>query len=156
MDGGNTLTRAATGTGMRVIVAVPLSPSLVAVMVAEPTPAPVTSPAAVTLALVVSELVHATSRPVSACPAASWVVAVNCTVFPTTRLSAAGAMVTDATAESDGEVVSLHAVPSSSAAARSDHLVIRRVIIRVSFGSYRRCAATRSRGLVSLRVGLTV
>src|SRR5688500_8485347 len=56
--------RAATET-----VALPTLPSDVAVTVAEPTPDPVTSPAAETAATVGSVLAHVTDRPESSLPA---------------------------------------------------------------------------------------
>src|SRR5206468_9149556 len=61
----------ATGTFATVTLAVPLFPSLVAVIVAAPAATPVTSPVADTVAIAVFELVHATARPVSTFPAAS-------------------------------------------------------------------------------------
>src|SRR6266852_1910592 len=95
--GGVTLTDA-TGTGVTVIVAVPLCPSLVAVIVAVPAPTAVTRPLAftvataalllthvtkrvtVTVATAGSELVHVTRRSVSGFPAPSRGVAVSCHV----------------------------------------------------------------------------
>jgi len=80
-DGGVTLTDA-TGTGALVTVMEdePLCPSLVAVIVADPTAAPVTRPLGLTPATVALSLVQATARPPSAVPFASRGVAVNCTV----------------------------------------------------------------------------
>src|SRR5207237_2598245 len=72
----------ATGTGVTVIDEVPLFPSLVAVIVAEPGVTPDTSPLLLTVATVVVELDHVTVRPESGFPPASFGVAVSCTVWP--------------------------------------------------------------------------
>ena len=53
----------ATGTGVTVIVLVPVLPSLVAVIVAEPTPTAIARPDALTAALLSSEDDHTTLRP---------------------------------------------------------------------------------------------
>src|SRR5216117_487972 len=87
----------ATGTGVTVMAAVPLWPSLVAVIVAEPATFAVTSPVPVTVATGVLLLDHATGRPVSTVPFASFRVAVSCCVCPTGTLADAGLTVTDAT-----------------------------------------------------------
>src|SRR5437773_4391518 len=87
----------ATGTAVTVMAAVPLWPSLVAVIVAEPATFPVTSPVPVTVATGVLLLDHATGRPVSTVPFASFRVAVSCCVCPTGTLADAGLTVTDAT-----------------------------------------------------------
>ena len=58
--------------------AVPLCPSLVAVIVAGPPATPVASPLPLTIATAVLLLAHVTVRPVSVFPAASLVTAVNC------------------------------------------------------------------------------
>src|SRR6266516_596928 len=65
-----------------VINAVPLWPSLVAVIVAVPTTTPVTRPVALTLATLGALLPHVTVRPVSGLPFASRGVAVSCAVCP--------------------------------------------------------------------------
>jgi hypothetical protein len=72
----------ATGTWLTVTDAVPLFPSLVAVIVAVPTARAVTSPLPLTVAIVVLLLTQVTVRPVSAFPAESRGVAVSCTVCP--------------------------------------------------------------------------
>src|SRR5713226_5265859 len=88
--GGVTAT-VATGMGVTVTAAAPLLPSLVAVMVTgPPTPLPVTSPFASTLAMVASLLCQVTVRPVRGLPVASCGVAVSCTVVPTTMLAVGG------------------------------------------------------------------
>ncbi len=58
----------------------PLCPSLVAVIVAEPAPTAVTRPLPLTVATDVLLLDHAIARPVSGLPFASLAVAVSCTV----------------------------------------------------------------------------
>src|SRR5260370_6395884 len=68
----------ATGTGVTVMAAVPLLPSLVAVIVTgPPAPLPVTRPFASTVAMVASLVAHVTVRPVSALPFASRGVPVS-------------------------------------------------------------------------------
>src|SRR3989440_1132468 len=97
-DDGVTVTEATgTGTLVTVMVAVPLFPSLVAVIVAEPAPRPVTSPLPLTRAIVVSSLAQVTTLPDSGLPLASFGVAVSCTVCPTGTLADAGVTVTEAT-----------------------------------------------------------
>ena len=77
--GGVTSTDA-TGTLVTVTDAVPLFPSLVAVIVAEPGVTPETSPALLTVATEVLLLDQVTARPESAAPFASLGVAVSWTV----------------------------------------------------------------------------
>src|SRR5437016_5712704 len=72
----------ATGTCTTVMAAVPLCPSLVAVIVAEPATLPVTSPLELTVATDVLELAHVTTRPDNGLPLPSFGVAVSCTVRP--------------------------------------------------------------------------
>src|SRR5437870_3662983 len=79
------------------MAAVPLSPSLVAVIVTAPAAAPVTRPLLLTVAQAVLELVHVTVRPVRVLPLASFSVAVSCSVCPTSTLPDAGLTVTEAT-----------------------------------------------------------
>src|SRR5439155_423585 len=87
----------ATGTGVTVTVAVPLCPSLVAVIVAVPAVTPVTSPPALTVATAVLLLPQLTGRPDNGLPLASFGVAVSCTVWPTGTDAVLGLTVTDAT-----------------------------------------------------------
>src|SRR5207244_1744857 len=87
----------ATGTMLTVTPAVPLCPSLVAVMVADPAAPPVTSPLPLTVATPVALLAHVTTRPVNAAPPASSGVAASGPVCPAGTLGAAGLTVTDAT-----------------------------------------------------------
>src|SRR5437773_1992068 len=95
-DAGVTVTEA-TGTGVTVMDAVPLWPSLVAVIVAEPATFAVTSPVPFTVATGVLLLDHVTVRPVNRLPFASLSVAVSCWVCPACTLAAAGLTVTEAT-----------------------------------------------------------
>src|SRR5207248_9334118 len=80
-EGGVTSTDA-TGTGVTVIAEVPLFPSLVAVIVAEPGVTPETRPLLLTVATAVLELDHVTVRPERGSPLASLGVPVSCTVWP--------------------------------------------------------------------------
>ena len=79
------------------MAAVPLRPSLVAVTVTEPAATPVTTPLLLAVAQAVLELVHVTVRPVRMLPPASFTVAANCSVCPTSTLPEAGLTVTEAT-----------------------------------------------------------
>ena len=83
---------------MTVTVAVPLLPSLVAVIVAAPAATPVTSPAPLTVATLPLLDAQLTGRPLSTLPAESFAVAVNGSVCPTATLGAAGLTPTVATA----------------------------------------------------------
>src|SRR5438046_1880423 len=80
-----------------VMLALPLCPSLVAVIVAEPAVTPLTSPLPFTVATDVLLLDQVTTRPVSGLPLASFGVAVSCTVCPATTLPGDGLTVTEAT-----------------------------------------------------------
>src|SRR3989442_10908792 len=93
---GLTVTEA-TGTLVTVTVAVPLCPSLVAVIVAEPAATPVTRPLADTVAAAALLVAQVTTRPLRAVPLASFGVAVNWLVAPTVTPAAAGLTATDAT-----------------------------------------------------------
>src|SRR3989475_4679093 len=83
--------------GVTVMAEVPLCPSLVAVIVAEPATTPLTRPLAFTVATDVLLLDQMIARPVSGVPLASLGVAVSCTVWPSGTLVVAGLTVTDAT-----------------------------------------------------------
>src|SRR5947208_1656453 len=76
---------------------VPLCPSLVAVIVAEPAATPVTNPLAETVAAAALLVAQVTTRPLRAVPFASFGVAVNWVVVPTVTVAAAGLNVTEAT-----------------------------------------------------------
>jgi len=80
-----------------VTVAVPVLPSLVAVIVAAPAATADTRPLALTVATDALLVVQITTRPDSGLPPASFAVAVSCTVCPTCALAVAGLTVTDAT-----------------------------------------------------------
>src|SRR3989449_400880 len=95
-DAGVTATEA-TGTNVTVMAEVPLFPSDVAVIVADPAPTPVTRPLPVTLATPVLLLDQLTVRPDNGAPFASFGVASSCTVPPTVTLAVAGATSTVAT-----------------------------------------------------------
>ena len=80
-----------------VMAAVSLTPSLVAVTAAEPTPIAVTRPLASTVATGALSVVQAIGRPASTLPFASRTTADNC-IFPcNTSIADAGLTVTDAT-----------------------------------------------------------
>src|SRR5207244_2779326 len=87
----------ATGTFATVTLAVPLCPSLVAVIVTAPAATPVTSPVADTVAIAAFELVQLITRPLSTLPAASLGVAVSCTVPQRKTLNFSDHTTTDAT-----------------------------------------------------------
>ncbi len=94
---GDTVTEA-TGARETFTVAVPLWPSLVAVIVTGPPgPTPVTSPLPFPLAIALVLDCQVMTRPVNGLPFASLRVAVSCTVCPTVRLAVAGVTVTEAT-----------------------------------------------------------
>src|SRR2546430_16738500 len=87
-----------------VIAAVPLCPSLVAVIVADPAATPVTSPLLLTVAAAVLLLCQVTVRPASELPFASLGVAVSGYVLPSFTVADAGVTVTDATGTGGGRV----------------------------------------------------
>src|SRR6266705_4686599 len=75
----------------------PVIPSLVAVMVADPIARPVTSPLTDTAATPRALDAQVTVRPESTFPFASLIMALSCCVEPTHQLAAAGLIVTEAT-----------------------------------------------------------
>src|SRR2546430_1043189 len=77
----------ATGTFVTVMAAVPLFPSLAAVIVAEPAATPLTKPLAETVAMAALLVAQVTTRPLRAVPFASFGVAVNWVVAPTVTRS---------------------------------------------------------------------
>src|SRR5690349_5672669 len=105
----NTWSNCAPVGAVTVTAAEPLWPSLVAVIVTGP-PAltPVTSPLALTLAVVLSLDCHVITRPDNGLPFASLSVAVSCCVWPAWILAEVGLTVTDATG---GPVTVMLAVP---------------------------------------------
>src|SRR6266540_610736 len=112
----------ATGTGAAATVtaALPLCPSLVAVIVAEPAVRPVTSPLELTVAIEPLLLCQLTARPESALPLASFGVAVSCTVCPTRMLAVAGLTATDATGTGVTVTAALPLCPSLVAVIVAD------------------------------------
>ncbi len=79
------------------IAAVPLWPSLVAVIIALPATTPVTSPLPLTLATAGLLVDQAVARPERTFPAESSVIAVSGAAAPTSMLTVAGVTVTEAT-----------------------------------------------------------
>src|ERR1051325_10144181 len=98
-----------------VMADVPLCPSLVAVIVADPAAIPDTSPLPLTVATDVLLVDHVTVRPVSGLPFASFGVAVSCTVWPTPTLAEAGLTVTDATGTLVTVIAAVPLLPSLAA-----------------------------------------
>src|SRR6266550_3310211 len=92
-----------------VTVAVPVFPSLVAVIVGAPAARPVTSPVPLTVASARLPLAQVIVRPVSTLPAESFVVAASCAVPPTNTLAEAGLAVTNPVALTVATVVLLTA-----------------------------------------------
>src|SRR5207244_4678945 len=84
-------------TYVTVIDVVPLFPSLVAVIVADPGVTPETRPPLLTVATDVLELDHVTVRPKSGFPPASLGVPVSCTVWPACTEAEGGVTSTVAT-----------------------------------------------------------
>src|SRR6266567_2979715 len=103
-----------------VMADVPLCPSLVAVIVADPAATPDTSPLPLTVATDVLLLDHVTVRPVSGLPFASFVVAVSCIVWPTPTLADAGLTVTDATGTFVTVIAAVPLLPSLVAVIVAD------------------------------------
>jgi len=101
-----------TGTMVTVMAAVPVLPSLVAVMVAEPAATAATTPLAETDATPGALLDHVTGRPFRMLLAESFVVALSCTDVPTRRLALAGKTLTVATGTADTVTLELPLCPS--------------------------------------------
>src|SRR5438067_12214264 len=93
----NTCPKGAPPDDVTVMAAVPLFPSLVALIVMEPGVTPLTRPLVLTVATDVLELDHVTVRPERGSPLASFGVAVSCTVWPACTEAVAGVTSTDAT-----------------------------------------------------------
>src|SRR5207253_1363090 len=102
----------ATDTFATVTVAMPLFPSLVAVIVTDPAATPVTRPVADTVAIAGLALVHMMARPASTLPAASFGVAVSCAVPPTKTVAVAGLTTTEATGTVDTVTAAVPLWPS--------------------------------------------
>src|SRR5438876_780812 len=103
----------ATGTVVTVTAAVPLLPSLVAVIVATPAARLVTSPVALTVATAGKLLAQVTGRPGKGLPLASCGMAVSCKVAPTRTLATAGLRATEATGCDITVTVLVSAKPTS-------------------------------------------
>src|SRR2546422_374518 len=86
----NTCPNCCVPGGVTVMAEVPLCPSLVAVIVADPAATPVTSPLPLTVAADVLLLCHVTVRPTSGLPFASLGVAVSCRLLPAVTVADAG------------------------------------------------------------------
>src|SRR5687767_1296738 len=115
MSPAPTKVTAEPGTGgVTVMAALPLFPSLVAVIVADPSATAVTRPVALTVAAVSSLLVQLTTRPDSGAPFASRGVAVSCTVAPLATVASAGSIVTAATGTTSAGVPALISMPSAA------------------------------------------
>src|SRR6266480_2356271 len=102
----------ATGTGVTVMAAVPLWPSLVAVMVTDPAVTPVTSPLPLTVAMLLLLDDQLMARPVNGLPLASRGVAVSCTVPVIAMFAALGDTVTEATGARETFTVAVPLWPS--------------------------------------------
>src|SRR3989442_10605014 len=94
-EAGLTLTEA-TGMGFTVTAALPVFPSLVAVIVTALAATPVTSPVGDTVATAGLLDAQVTDRPESTLPTESSGVAASCTVAPTSTTAVAGAVPTQA------------------------------------------------------------
>ena len=91
------------GGDVTLIVALPLTPSLVAVTFTTPAAIPVTTPDDETEAMLVFALDHETTRPVRTLPLASRVVAARPIVLPNWMLGFVGETDTDATGTGEGD-----------------------------------------------------
>src|SRR5438309_8401384 len=108
---GLTVTEA-TGTFVTVMVAVPLLPSLVAVIVADPAALLVTTPLALTAATAALLVAQVTTRPESVPPAESLVTAESCVEVPTVIVADEGVTVTEATGTGETARVAVADWPS--------------------------------------------
>jgi hypothetical protein len=113
----------ATGACVTVTVALPVFPSLVAMMFAVPTATAVTTPAEDTVATVVLSELHVTARPVSVAPFASSVVAVACEVPTAVIELGTRATVTDATGTGVTVMAEVPLLPSLVAVIVADPAV---------------------------------
>src|ERR1041385_3512887 len=102
---------AGVGGWVTLMAARPVSPDVVALMVAEPALMPVTSPLAETVATPLLLLDQVKVCPEMGFPLASLATAASCTVLPTFTLPVAGTTETDATVAVDGAVTVTAAVP---------------------------------------------
>lgn len=114
-DDAGVTTTDATGAGagaFTVICALPVFPSLVAVIVAVPAAFAVTTPLVLTVAVCGALDAHTMLRPASVFPFASYVIAVSVIVPPTVSVPEVGATATDATAIGVTVTVALALFPS--------------------------------------------
>jgi hypothetical protein len=109
----------ATGATITFMVADPLCPSLVAVMVALPTPTAVKTPEGLTTAAAELLDVHVTTRPDNTLLPASFSVAVACVVPPVNSVELASATVTDATGATETVTLAEPVWPSLVAVMRA-------------------------------------
>lgn len=106
---------ALAGRMSTVIVAVPLLPSLVAVIVAVPAEIAVTTPSDDTVATFPRSVDQLTTRPLRMLPASSFNCAVNLVVCPTTSVAVAGLIVTLTTGTCETVTVATALFPSDAA-----------------------------------------
>jgi hypothetical protein len=111
---GVTSTRLTDGASTT-IVAVPLRPSLDAVIDAVPGDTAATIPVALTVATSDRFDDHVIVRPLSGCPAASRGCASSSTVCPTTRVAELGLTATEATGAGDTVIAATPLLPSTVA-----------------------------------------
>jgi hypothetical protein len=104
-----------TGRFVTLTVAVALVPSLVAVIVTDPTATPLTRPLGDTVAMALLVVVQVTVRPGSTVPPASFAMALSCCVEPTDKLTDVGLTTTDATGMLDAVTVAVPVRPSALA-----------------------------------------
>src|SRR6266850_1498781 len=102
----------ATGTGFTFTMAVPLFPSLLAVIITAPTATPWTRPLALTVATAALLVDHVTTRPLSAVPLLSLRVAASCTACPAMTEAGLGETDTDATGTMVTPTVAVPLLPS--------------------------------------------
>ena len=113
---GDTVTEN-TGSGATVTVAVPVAPSLVAVMVADPAVTPVTTPDAETLATCGSLLAYEMVLPVRTCPLSSVTIELSCSVCPAKIVTCPG----DTMTALAGRAVTFTVVARSDGGADQGH-----------------------------------
>src|SRR5256884_9819981 len=111
---GLTVTEA-TGRFATLTFFLPLFPSLVAVIVADPTPTPLTRPFGDTVATALLLVSHVTVRPVSTFPLASLTTTVSCCVDPGDRFTESGLTMTVSTGMLDAVTVAVPVRPSALA-----------------------------------------
>jgi hypothetical protein len=111
----------ATGAGVTVSCALPLRPSLVAVIVAEPGATAAIVPLADTVAIALSDEVHETVRPVSTAPAAERSSAAAAPACPAASVVALSDTVTVDTGSKVGGVVVGVSPPPQAARAQATH-----------------------------------